>query len=45
MNSKFLRASDMILVGEINRQEIEEIINHLISSNEFDQILRKIIDD
>ena len=45
LNGKFFWASDMIIVEKINRHEIEGIVNHLISCNEFYQIFKKITDD
>ena len=35
-------ASDMILVDEISRQRIEEVIHDLIASDEFEQVFRAI---
>lgn len=45
LNGKFFWASDMIIVDKINRQEVEEIINHLITEDDFFQIFKKIIED
>jgi hypothetical protein len=38
LNGKYFWASDMILVDEVSRERIEEIIRHLISEDEFESI-------
>ncbi len=45
LSGRFFWASDMIIVDKINRQEVEEIIYHLISEDEFDLIFKKKIKD
>ena len=45
LNGKFFWASDMFIVDKINRQEVEKIINHLISEDCFFEIFKKIIED
>ena len=45
LNGKFFWASDMVIVDKIKRNEIEEVINHLVSENEFEQIFKRIIED
>ena len=45
LNGKFFWASDMIIVDKINRQEVEEIINHLISEGDLFKIFEKKIED
>lgn len=45
LNGKFFWASDMIIVDKINRQEVEGIINHLISEADFFEIFDRIIED
>ena len=42
LNGKYFWASDMILVDEVNRERIEEIIQHLIDENEFRFIFKQI---
>jgi hypothetical protein len=42
LNGKYFFGSDMLIVERINRKDIEEIISHLISENEFDLIFNKI---
>ena len=42
LNGKFFWASDMIIVEQIKREEIEQIINHLIIENQFEAIFAKI---
>ncbi len=44
LNGTFFWASDMVIVEKINRQEIEEIVNHLIVRGEFDHIFKKIVE-
>lgn len=45
LSGKFFWASDMLIVDEINRNEIEEIISHLISKDDFNSIFKKINED
>lgn len=42
LNGKFFWASDMIIVERIKREEIERIINYLITENEFESIFDRI---
>ena len=42
LNGKFFWASDLILVERIKREEIEQIIEHLIAENEFESIFTKV---
>ncbi|WP_445711949.1 hypothetical protein [Flavobacterium sp.] len=43
LNGKYFWASNMLLVDKINRKEVEEIVNHLITENEFENTFEKII--
>lgn len=40
LNGKYFWSSDLIIVDKISRSRIEEIIKHLIKTNEFRQIFR-----
>jgi hypothetical protein len=40
MSGKYFWSSDMILVDEVSRKRIEEVIKHLIMENEFDRIFK-----
>lgn len=42
LNGRFFWACDMILVEQISRIEIEEIIDHLIAEEEFTSVFNKI---
>lgn len=44
LNGKYFWASDMILVDRINRQEIEELVNHLLEEDQFDWVFTTIKD-
>ncbi|MGB3467837.1 MAG: hypothetical protein WBA74_21295 [Cyclobacteriaceae bacterium] len=45
MNGKYFWASDMIIFDKIDRNEIEEIIDHLIKEEEFSQVFKEQIDN
>lgn len=45
MNGQFFWASDMIIVERISRAEIEKIVNHLLSEEEFHLIFDRIQED
>lgn len=45
MNGKYFWASDMILIDEVSRKQIEEVIDHLINEGEFEFIFKKCSDD
>lgn len=45
LDGRFFWASDMLIVDKINRKEVEEIINHLLSENEFEYIFKKFIEN
>lgn len=36
MDGKYFQASDMILVDEVSRKRIEEIVDHLITNSQFE---------
>lgn len=40
LSGKYFWSSDMILVDEVSRERIEEVVNHLIQTNEFIEIFR-----
>ncbi len=40
MNGAYFWATDMILVDEVSRKRIEEVVTHLIIEDEFDQIFK-----
>lgn len=40
LNGKYLWASDMILVDKVTRNRVEEIVEHLLSEGEFENIFR-----
>ena len=40
LQGKYLWADSMILVDKISRDRIEEIVRHLIESNEFEKIFK-----
>lgn len=44
LSGKYFWSSDMILVDEISRKRIEEVINHLISKGEFESIFNNCSD-
>lgn len=41
LGGKYYWATDMILVDEVSRQSIEEVINYLISEDEFEAIFSR----
>ncbi|UTW62660.1 hypothetical protein KFE98_00440 [bacterium SCSIO 12741] len=45
LDGRFFWASNMIIVERICRAEIEEIINHLLSIEEFNLIFNQVQDD
>lgn len=45
LNGRFFWASGMVIVERISRVEIEEIINHLLSQEEFNSIFDRIQED
>lgn len=44
LNGKYFWSSDMVLIDEISRERIEEVINHLISEGEFQSIFNSCSD-
>jgi len=44
LNGKYFWASDMVLVDEVGRERIEEVVKHLISEGEFQTTFTKITD-
>ena len=42
LNGRYFWASNMLIVDEIERKEIEEVIGHLIVAEEFNLIFEKI---
>jgi hypothetical protein len=44
LNGKYFWSSDMLLVDEISRERIEEVIKHLIDNNEFCYIFNRCSD-
>ena len=40
LGGKYFWASDMILVDEISRERIEEVVKHLIEAEEFESVFR-----
>lgn len=45
LSGKFFWASNMILVEKISRQTVEEIVNHLLSEDEFYLVFEKVAED
>lgn len=41
LSGKYFWSSDMILVDKVNRSRIEEVVEHLIEENKFEQIFIK----
>lgn len=44
LGGKYFWSSDMLLVDEISRERIKEVINHLISEGEFEAIFSRCSD-
>ncbi len=44
LNGKYFWASDMILVDEVGRERIQEVIEFLINEGEFDSIFKIVTD-
>ncbi len=42
LSGKYFWATDMLLVDEVSRPRIEEVVHHLIKENEFDQIFTQV---
>lgn len=42
LRGRYFRASDMILVDEVSRQRIEEVVEHLISADEFERVFTRL---
>jgi hypothetical protein len=42
LDGKYYWSSDMVLIDEISRERIEEVINHLICEGEFEAIFNRI---
>lgn len=42
LNGKYFWASDMILIEQIEREEITQVIEHLIKEEEFNQVFRRL---
>jgi hypothetical protein len=40
LNGKYFWATDMILVDELSRERVEEVVSHLISEGEFENVFR-----
>jgi hypothetical protein len=40
LNGKYFWATDMILVDELSRDRVEEVVSHLISQGEFENVFR-----
>jgi len=40
LNGKYFWATDMILVDELSRERVEEVVSHLISEGEFESAFR-----
>ena len=40
LHGKYLWAKDMVLVDEITRERIEEVVKHLFASGEFERVFR-----
>jgi hypothetical protein len=40
LNGKYFWATDMIMVDEITRKRVEEVISHLIANEEFQKVFR-----
>lgn len=38
LNGKYFWATDMILIDEISRERIEEVVKHLIATGEFESV-------
>ncbi len=45
MNGKYFWSSDMVLIDEVSRKSIEEVIIHLTKEKEFESIFRKLETD
>ncbi len=44
LNGKFFHATDMILIDRCSRDDIEQVIIHLIREEEFEEVFTKIIE-
>jgi hypothetical protein len=40
LNGKYFWATDMILVDELSRERVEEVVSHMISEGEFENVFR-----
>ena len=40
LNGKYFWATNMILVDELSRERVEEVVSHLISEGEFENVFR-----
>jgi hypothetical protein len=40
LNGKYFWATDMILVDQLSRERVEEVVSHLISEGEFESVFR-----
>jgi hypothetical protein len=40
LNGKYFWATDMIMVDELTRERVEEVVSHLIANGEFESIFR-----
>lgn len=40
LNGKYFWAKDMILVDQLSRERVEEVVSHLISEREFEHVFR-----
>ena len=40
LNGKYFWATDMILVDELTRERVEEVVFHLIANGEFERVFR-----
>ncbi len=44
LHGKFFWASDMILVDEVSRQRIEEVVAHLLEQDKFKWVLTQLLE-
>ena len=41
LNGKYFWATDMILVDELTRERVEEVVSHLIETGEFESVFKR----
>jgi hypothetical protein len=45
LSGKYFWATDMLLVDEVSRHRIEEVVHHLVKGGEFEQIFKQVESD